>query len=112
MSITGDGDWDWGDSSSKPTLTQSNSYHQQLGEMNDNNWSGFDSSGYQSAYQQSKATEVGPVATSVKKNTNHQSCSQKLCEGFNSLDVKNVANKTTNNGKATEEDAAWDLLLN
>ncbi|XP_014099532.2 ADP-ribosylation factor GTPase-activating protein 1 isoform X2 [Bactrocera oleae] len=111
-SLGGDGDWDWGDSSSKPTITQSNSYHQQLGEMNDNNWSGFDSGGYQSAFQQIKATGDCPGTTSVKKNTNLQSSSEKVCEGFNTLDVKNVANKSTNNGKATEEDAAWDLLLN
>ncbi|XP_011183749.1 ADP-ribosylation factor GTPase-activating protein 1 isoform X1 [Zeugodacus cucurbitae] len=111
-SIGGDGDWEWGDSSSKPTITQSNSYHQQLGETNDNNWSGFDSGGYQSAYQQTKTIGAGPGPTSVKKNTNIQPTSQKLCDGFNSLDVKNVATKNTNNGKATEEDAAWDLLLN
>lgn len=80
--------------------------------MNDNNWSGFDSGGYQSAFQQIKATGDCPGTTSVKKNTNLQLSSEKVCEGFNTLDVKNVANKSTNNGKATEEDAAWDLLLN
>uniref|UniRef100_A0A0K8U0G5 ADP-ribosylation factor GTPase-activating protein 1 n=1 Tax=Bactrocera latifrons TaxID=174628 RepID=A0A0K8U0G5_BACLA len=111
-SVGGDGDWDWGDSSSKPTITQSNSYHQQLGEMNDNNWSGYESVGYQSAYQQPKTTGVGPGTTSVKKNSNIQSSSQKISEGFSSLDVKNVASKSANTGKATEEDAAWDLLLN
>ncbi|XP_004526903.1 ADP-ribosylation factor GTPase-activating protein 1 isoform X2 [Ceratitis capitata] len=110
-SIGGDGDWDWGNGASKSPLAQSSSYHHQLGEMNDN-WTGYESVGYQNSYQQTNTSGDSSSSTAVRKNTKLQTTSQKLSEGFNSLDVKSVPNKSGNNGKATEEDAAWDLLMN
>ncbi|XP_036338387.1 ADP-ribosylation factor GTPase-activating protein 1 isoform X1 [Rhagoletis pomonella] len=111
-SIGGGGDWDWENSAPKQTITQSNSYHNQLSESNDNDWSGFDSTGYQTSYQQTKGRSDELSTTSGRKNMKLQATSRKLCEGFNSLDVKSVPNKSATNGKGTEEDAAWDLLMN
>ncbi|XP_067646955.1 ADP-ribosylation factor GTPase-activating protein 1 [Eurosta solidaginis] len=110
-SVGGGGDWEWENNTSKSNFPQSNSYHQQLGEMNDNNWAGFDASGYQNAYQQSKSSTEDTKTAYVGKNSKLQISSQKLCEGLNNLDVKNVPNKSNNSGKSTEEDAAWDLLM-
>ncbi|XP_053952583.1 ADP-ribosylation factor GTPase-activating protein 1 [Anastrepha ludens] len=111
-SIGGDGDWDWENSTSKPTMTQSNSYHHQLGEMNDNDWTGFDAAGYQNSYQPTKSSGDELDTVPVRKNLKLQTTSQKLCEGFSNIDVKSVPNKNIKDGKATEEDAAWDLLMN
>ncbi|XP_039229907.1 ADP-ribosylation factor GTPase-activating protein 1 isoform X2 [Drosophila yakuba] len=119
-----DSDWGgWQDNGhNKSQMTSSSSYHNQLstssgnataGLTRDADWSGFEASNYQSSetsYQ--NAPSGGPTA---RRNMKLQDTSQKLSEGFESLDVKNVKPKTataSSGNKGTAEDDAWDLLMN
>ncbi|XP_061391048.1 ADP-ribosylation factor GTPase-activating protein 1 isoform X2 [Musca vetustissima] len=120
-------DWGWQDSPQKP-LPSSKSYNNQFssssggaGTQNfsssnrnndDDDWSGFDS------YQDS-STSYQNSTTATSRNMKLASTSstvttQKLSEGFDSLDVKSAKPKTTsssNNNKSAEDDA-WNLLMN
>ncbi|XP_039487565.1 ADP-ribosylation factor GTPase-activating protein 1 isoform X2 [Drosophila santomea] len=119
-----DSDWGgWQDNGhNKSQMTSSSSYHNQLstssgnataGLTRDADWSGFEASNYQSSetsYQ--NAPSGGPTA---RRNMKLQDTSQKLSEGFESLDVKNVKPKTataSSGNKGNAEDDAWDLLMN
>ncbi|KRF98532.1 uncharacterized protein Dwil_GK20569, isoform B [Drosophila willistoni] len=120
-----DSDWGgWQDSANNKThLTSSSSYHNQLssnsgtatsGLTHDADWSGFEASNYQSAETSYQNTPSGGQST--RRNIKLQDTSQKLSEGFENLDVKNVKPTTTaggsSSGKATAEDDAWNLLMN
>ena len=119
-----DNDWDWlqDHNKSKTSMPHSNSYQDQLRsnvQNQDDDWTGFDTSGYQScstSYQNSNTLISGSgTAANVeaRKNLKLQNTKQKLAEGFDDLDVKNVKPKTTAvNSKKTAEDDAWNLLMN
>ncbi|XP_017071653.1 ADP-ribosylation factor GTPase-activating protein 1 isoform X2 [Drosophila eugracilis] len=120
-----DSDWGgWQDTANnKSHLTSSSSYHNQLssssgnataGLTRDADWSGFESSNYQSAETSYQNAPSG--GSTARRNMKLQDTSQKLSEGFENLDVKNVKSKpmtTSSTGnKASAEDDAWDLLMN
>ncbi|XP_065358959.1 ADP-ribosylation factor GTPase-activating protein 1 isoform X2 [Calliphora vicina] len=130
QSNANDNDWGWQDSPQKQMAT-SKSYHNQFsnnsnsgaGNRNaatssslinndDDDWSGFDS--YQdstTSYQNSTPlTSTTTAAATTNKNLKLASTTQKLSEGFDSLDVKSAKVKPVAN-KTAEEDA-WNLLMN
>ncbi|KAI8123001.1 ADP-ribosylation factor GTPase-activating protein 1 [Lucilia cuprina] len=130
QSNTSDNDWGWQDSPQKQMPT-SKSYHNQFssnsnsgaGSRNaaatssslnndDDDWSGFDS--YQdstTSYQNSTPlTSTTNAAATTTKNLKLASTTQKLSEGFDSLDVKSAKIKPVAN--KTAEDDAWNLLMN
>ncbi|KAH8300744.1 hypothetical protein KR059_001331 [Drosophila kikkawai] len=125
---SGVSDSDWGgwqeNANNKTHLTSSSSYHNQLsgnsmggtataGLTHDADWSGFESSSnYQSAETSYQNAPSG--GSTARRNMKLQDTSQKLSEGFDNLDVKNVKAKPVAAGgnKATAEDDAWDLLMN
>ncbi|KAM7358435.1 ADP-ribosylation factor GTPase-activating protein 1 isoform 2-T2 [Cochliomyia hominivorax] len=127
QSNTNDNDWGWQDSPQKQMST-SKSYHNQFSNSNsgagnrnptttsslktdDDDWSGFDS--YQdsaTSYQNSTPLTASANAPTTNKNLKLASTTQKLTEGFDSLDVKSAKVKTTAN--KTAEDDAWNLLMN
>ncbi|XP_037818660.1 ADP-ribosylation factor GTPase-activating protein 1 isoform X1 [Lucilia sericata] len=130
QSNASDNDWGWQDSPQKQMPT-SKSYHNQFssnsnsgaGSRNaaatssslnndDDDWSGFDS--YQdstTSYQNSTPlTSTTNAAATTNKNLKLASTTQKLSEGFDSLDVKSAKIKPAAN--KTAEDDAWNLLMN
>nr|XP_016933233.1 ADP-ribosylation factor GTPase-activating protein 1 isoform X2 [Drosophila suzukii] len=119
-----DSDWGgWQDNANNKThLTSSSSYHNQLssssgtataGLTRDDDWSGFEASNYQSAETSYQNAPSG--GSTARRNMKLQDTSQKLSEGFENLDVKNVkpkaATASSSGNKATAEDDAWDLLM-
>lgn len=129
QSNANDNDWGWQESPQKEMST-SKSYHNQFsnssgaGTVNTStslkntaadggdDWSGFDS--YQdsaTSYQNSTPLTTTNTAAAVSnKNLKLASTTQKLSEGFESLDVKNVK-PTKPIANKTDEDDAWDLLM-
>ncbi|KAH8363850.1 hypothetical protein KR084_000015 [Drosophila pseudotakahashii] len=122
-----DSDWGgWQDNANNKThLTSSSSYHNQLststggtataGLTRDDDWSGFEASNYQSAETSYQNAPSG--GSTARRNMKLQDTSQKLSEGFENLDVKNVkpkpaASASSSGNKASAEDDAWDLLMN
>ncbi|XP_037721663.1 ADP-ribosylation factor GTPase-activating protein 1 isoform X2 [Drosophila subpulchrella] len=119
-----DSDWGgWQDNANNKThLTSSSSYHNQLssssgtataGLTRDDDWSGFEASNYQSAETSYQNAPSG--GSTARRNMKLQDTSQKLSEGFENLDVKNVkpkaATASLSGNKASAEDDAWDLLM-
>lgn len=127
---SGVSDSDWGgwqeNANNKTHLTSSSSYHNQLssnsavgtatsGLTHDADWSGFESSNYQSGETSYQNAPSG--GSTARRNMKLQDTSQKLSEGFDNLDVKNVkpkptATSATGGTTATAENDAWDLLMN
>lgn len=127
QSNANDNDWGWQDSPQKQ-MTTSKSYHNQFSNSSgagtrsnvtstlnndaaDDDWSGFDS--YQdsaTSYQNSTPLTTTNAAATTNKNLKLASTTQKLSEGFDSLDVKNVKPKPQ--VTKTAEDDAWNLLMN
>ncbi|XP_023169920.1 ADP-ribosylation factor GTPase-activating protein 1 [Drosophila hydei] len=123
---SGVGDSDWGgwqeNANNKTHLTSSSSYQNQLssnasgtptgGLTQDDDWAGFNSANYQNSETSYQNTPSG--GQSVRRNMKLQETSQKLSEGFDNLDVKNVKAKpaASSSGKASAEDDAWNLLMN
>lgn len=123
QSNTNDTDWGWQDSPQKQMPT-SKSYHNQFSNSNngagnrnastslnndDDDWSGFDS--YQdstTSYQNS--TPLTTTTNATNKNLKLATTTQKLTEGFESLDVKSAKVKPA--ASKTAEDDAWNLLMN
>lgn len=123
QSNTNDNEWGWQDGSQKQ-MSSSKSYHNQfnnntgngagaknvVSSTNDDDWSGFDS--YQDSsrsYQNLTTTTTATANSNSKLST--AATTQKLSEGFDSLDVKSAKAKTTSNKKSAEDDA-WNLLMN
>ncbi|XP_064539965.1 ADP-ribosylation factor GTPase-activating protein 1 isoform X1 [Drosophila montana] len=123
---SGVSDSDWGgwqeNANNKTHLTSSSSYQNQLssnaigktsaGLTQDDDWAGFNTTSYQNAETSYQNTPSG--GQSVRRSMKMQETSQKLSEGFDNLDVKNVKPKAaaSSSGKASAEDDAWDLLMN
>lgn len=122
QSNSNDNDWGWQDSP-KRQMPTSKSFNNQFNDSNrvasscntfnndDDDWSGFDS--YQdSANSYQNSTPLTAPANSVitNKNLKLASTTQKLSEGFDSLDVKSSNSEHIGNKKA--EDDAWNLLMN
>ncbi|XP_034659641.1 ADP-ribosylation factor GTPase-activating protein 1 isoform X1 [Drosophila subobscura] len=124
---SGVSDSDWGgwqeNANNKTHLTSSSSYHTQLssnsgnataGLTHDDDWSGFEasSSNYQSAETSYQNAPSG--GQTARRNMKLQDTSQKLSEGFDNLDVKNVKSKPAAPAgeKVNAEDDAWNLLMN
>lgn len=121
QSITNDNDWGWQESTQKQ-MPSSKSYHNHFNNNsgsiegannfapspNDDDWSGFDS------YQDSLSSYQNPAATTTNTNLKLSTAAttQKLSEGFDSLDVKSVKAKTSTSNKKSAEDDAWNLLMN
>eukprot|EP00099_Drosophila_melanogaster_P015224 NP_524040.2 ADP-ribosylation factor GTPase activating protein 1, isoform A [Drosophila melanogaster] len=125
---SGVSDSDWGgwqdNGNSKSHMTSSSSYHNQLssssgggtasaGLTRDADWSGFEATNYQSSETSYQNASSG--GSTARRNMKLQDTSQKLSEGFESLDVKSVKPKTataSSANKGTAEDDAWNLLMN
>lgn len=126
QSNVNDNDWGWQESPQKQMPT-SKSYHNQFNnssgagtrnassalnnDADDDDWSGFDS--YQdsgTSYQNSTPLTTTNAAATTNKNLKLASTTQKLSEGFDSLDVKSVKPKPA--VTKTAEDDAWNLLMN
>lgn len=126
QSNTKDNDWGWQDSPQKQ-MPSSKSYHSQLanssgdGSRNtaissstnnyDDDWTGFDS--YQdssTSYQNTPLNANTNNTAATNKNLKLASTTQKLSEGFETLDVKNAKVKPA--ATKTAEDDAWNLLMN
>uniref|UniRef100_A0A1B0GAQ9 Arf-GAP domain-containing protein n=1 Tax=Glossina morsitans morsitans TaxID=37546 RepID=A0A1B0GAQ9_GLOMM len=121
LTNSNDNNWHWQDNNQKTQLTSSKSYQNQLSsdttalndDIKDDDWSGFDvttqiNADYQNSmtsYQNS--TTTAPLA--INRNMRLHNTTQKLSEGFESLDVKNT--KPSTNKPSAEEDA-WNLLMN
>ncbi|XP_030372379.1 ADP-ribosylation factor GTPase-activating protein 1 isoform X2 [Scaptodrosophila lebanonensis] len=119
-----DSDWGgWQDNGNQKThMTSSSSYHNQISSLSgnasagltqDDDWSGFESTNYQSAETSYQNTPSG--GQSARRNMKIQETSQKLSEGFENLDVKNVKTKagaSSANAKPSAEEDAWNLLMN
>ncbi|XP_037939538.1 ADP-ribosylation factor GTPase-activating protein 1 isoform X2 [Teleopsis dalmanni] len=114
-----DNDWHWQDNQNTKQLPTSSSYNQfNSSTVHEDDWSGFESANYQdptTSYQNTPTANSmsGQTAAIARKNMKLQNTTQKLSEGFENLDVKNVKPKTANTGgKPTAEDDAWNLLMN
>uniref|UniRef100_A0A1A9VIR5 ADP-ribosylation factor GTPase-activating protein 1 n=1 Tax=Glossina austeni TaxID=7395 RepID=A0A1A9VIR5_GLOAU len=121
LTNSNDNDWHWQDNNQKTQLTSSKSYQNQLSsdttalndDIKDDDWSGFDVTTHINAdYQNSmtsyqNSTTTAPLA--INRNMRLHNTTQKLSEGFESLDVKNT--KPSTNKPSAEEDA-WNLLMN
>ncbi|XP_055846103.1 ADP-ribosylation factor GTPase-activating protein 1 isoform X2 [Episyrphus balteatus] len=117
-------DWGWNEDTLQSNQS-SLSYQNAVNTTADNNgadsddWSGFDTSSYQNAYQnqqttttETKKTTVKTSSTTTKKNLKLSSNkSQGDGDGFEDLDVKNVKPKNANQLNNAEDDA-WNLLNN
>lgn len=118
-------DWDWNGGP-----LQSNQYQYQNAvntNKSDNNgadsddWSGFDTSSYQNAYQNQttktttetkrSTTSTSSSSTTTKKNLKLSNSKSQADDTFEDLDVKNVKPKTGNRLNKAEDDA-WNLLNN
>uniref|UniRef100_A0A1B0C0C3 ADP-ribosylation factor GTPase-activating protein 1 n=1 Tax=Glossina palpalis gambiensis TaxID=67801 RepID=A0A1B0C0C3_9MUSC len=122
LTNSNDNDWHWQDNNQKTQLTSSKSYQNQLSsdttalndDIKDDDWSGFDITTHTNAdYQnsmtsyQNSTTTAAPLA--INRTMRLHNTTQKLSEGFESLDVKNT--KPSTNKPSAEEDA-WNLLMN
>lgn len=115
QSNTNDNDWGWQDSPKKQ-MPSSKSYNNQFSNNlqgagthnndNDDDWSGFDS------YQDSSSSYQNSTTTSKNMKLSTAATTQKLSEGFDSLDVKSAKPKTTSSNNKSAEDDAWNLLMN
>ncbi|XP_075164552.1 ADP-ribosylation factor GTPase-activating protein 1 isoform X2 [Haematobia irritans] len=110
-SNTNDTDWGWQNSPQK-TIPSSKSYNNQFKNTpnvnDDDDWSGFDS--YPDSYQ--NATTHSTSTNRNMKLSSSAATSQKLSEGFDSLDVKSAKPKTPSSNNKSAEDDAWNLLMN
>lgn len=116
-------DWGWNEDTlqSNQSLSYQNSINTNSnnGDNNDD-WSGFDTSSYQNAYQ--NQTPTTPTKETKKFTTSNTATKKNLKlsnnksgggggDGFEDLDVKNVKPKNPNKLNKAEDDA-WNLLNN
>ncbi|XP_055912525.1 ADP-ribosylation factor GTPase-activating protein 1 isoform X2 [Eupeodes corollae] len=111
-------DIDWGWNEDTLQSNQSQSYQNSVNTAANNgadsdDWSGFDTSSYQNAYQNQAITETKKTVTTTattKKNLK-LSNNKPGDDGFEDLDVKNVKPKNEKRLNNAEDDA-WNLLNN
>lgn len=119
-------DWGWNEDTlqqNQSSLSYQNSINTASNNDNDD-WSGFDTSSYQNAYQNQTTTTTTRETTkkTTTSNTTTASATKKNLKlsnnksqgddgGFEDLDVKNVKPKNANRLNKAEDDA-WNLLNN